>query len=357
MKAVALETKDGYTAVLQEDGTVEKIRGIYEPGETLTVDASMRAETAGDGSGKTVRFRRTRGMIAAAAAALVLVAGGAGTYTMTAQAYSYVSIDVNPSIEYTLNRLDRIIGAEALNGEAQTVVSALEEYGIRGKTLAEALTVTGQILRENGYLTDEEEYLLVNIAPGSERHAPGLQKAAEDVFGDAERTGDVLSLNTSTPATRRTAKKLGISSGRYEEIRAIKAEESGGNPEEITPGAEEIETYRNVPVRELLQDAGKIDAGAPAPGGTQPSPPQNDMPQGQEGAPAPGGTQPSLPQNDMPQGQEGAPAPDGTQPSPPQNDMPQGQEGAPAPDGMQPAQPPQGGIMPGSGNPGGGPPF
>lgn len=50
--------------------------------------------------------------------------------------YAYVGIDINPSIELSINYNNRIAEAKALNRDAETVLNELE---LKGKTVAEAL--------------------------------------------------------------------------------------------------------------------------------------------------------------------------------------------------------------------------
>ena len=91
----------------------------------------------------------------AVCAMLVLVLG-IGGYRFLGMPVSYVSIDVNPSIELVLNRLDRVISAEAYNEDGETILNAVS---VRGLHYTEAIDrmVESDVMRpflgRNGGLT------------------------------------------------------------------------------------------------------------------------------------------------------------------------------------------------------------
>ena len=343
MKAVVLENRDGYAAVLTEEGTVVKVRGTYEVGTTLAPDV-LQTVLVTEQTKKTVRFPHARQIIAAAAALVMVVSGGLGYHTMTAQAYSYVTVDVNPSIEYTLNRLDKVIGVEAVNGNAEGIVSSLTMAGVKGKTLTEALSLTGELLRTEGYLSEAEDYLLFSIVPGDEGRRDRLEQEVTDAFGKAEAEDDILTITASSPADREAAREMNISTGRYAEIRRIEATRQGKAEEEIIPEENVVGQYRDRSVQELFRESGRIPEEAPAEGVQLP---QGDEPEGTPHQSPPGTASPQGEAGDTPQG-----APDGNT-QPPQGEQPPqdtSEGGTQLPQGEQPpqgapegsAQPPQG---------------
>ena len=44
--------------------------------------------------------------------------------------YAEVSLDVNPSIIYSLNKRDRVLDVRAVNDDAESIVKALEQEGV-----------------------------------------------------------------------------------------------------------------------------------------------------------------------------------------------------------------------------------
>lgn len=86
----------------------------------------------------------------AAAVCCLLLLFGMGGYAWLQQPAAYVSIDVNPSVELTLNRLDRVVSAIAYNEEGSDV---LQGVSLKGKTCAEAVDTLLSSDTMQAYLT------------------------------------------------------------------------------------------------------------------------------------------------------------------------------------------------------------
>lgn len=183
----------------------------------------------------------------AAAAALLLGFGGSHIYN-TAIACSYVSLDINPSIEYTLNRQDCVLDVTAVNEDAQEIVEQLKEQGIKKEPLADAISMTADLLQENGYITeDETDYILINVSSDSDQKSESLKKEAQSVFDklNTENEDNIhLTMTESTVSERKEARELGISAGEYKEIKAI--------------GDEDVSKYKDMKVKDLLQNSGEL---------------------------------------------------------------------------------------------------
>ena len=72
-------------------------------------------------------WRRSWFRLAFAVFAAVLLAGAGYAWVQTP--VSYVSIDVNPSIEFALNRFDRVMSVTAYNDEGRDIIEALSLKG------------------------------------------------------------------------------------------------------------------------------------------------------------------------------------------------------------------------------------
>jgi len=71
---------------------------------------------------------------------------------------AHVSIDVNPSIELTLNRMNRVISTYAFNAEGEQMLSAVN---LNGKPYDEAAALLVAEMNDAGYITD---YALVSVS-------------------------------------------------------------------------------------------------------------------------------------------------------------------------------------------------
>ena len=234
MKAVILEIRDGKAAVLAEDGTVVKIKTDRPVGATVEIPA-----VAHSGTPRLVRIA------ASAAAALMLVCSG-GYYTVNAAPYAYVSVDVNPSIEYTINRRHQVIDIEAMNSDGQAIVAQIEERAGKKCSLTEAMEATAGVMRDAAYLdTDSEDYFLVNISTDHEGEKQRLEQEVEQFMVQMQdNTDSSISylLSTSTKKEHREADRQGMSVGRYKSF------------EEAADG-QNVEEYREKPVQEILSGA------------------------------------------------------------------------------------------------------
>ena len=101
--------------------------------EALTPDVLSRIDFTTPqeiyaGPSKTVRLyrrMRTAALAAAACLALAVVSGGVAGY-QNRRVDSVIGIDVNPSIELSVNRRDKVLRAEALNADAREVLDNMD---------------------------------------------------------------------------------------------------------------------------------------------------------------------------------------------------------------------------------------
>lgn len=131
---VVLELREGRAVVLDGSGGFREVaaRQGWRPGDVVPLPGG----------------RKRAGRLAALAACLVLVLAGAGGWLWLSPA-ALVSMDVNPSVELTLNRFRRVLSVRAMNGEGAQLLDA---GGVRGMSADAAV----RTLLGSGYL---EPYL------------------------------------------------------------------------------------------------------------------------------------------------------------------------------------------------------
>lgn len=116
MKAVIVEIKGKYAAILAENGLVSKVRNRnYEIGQEIVLN---------NNKAKLIR------MTAAAAAAIMIFVTPAWAYLTP---YSYVSLDVNPSFEFFVNRFDRVLTVKAFNDDGGEMSKDIDIDGLKTK--------------------------------------------------------------------------------------------------------------------------------------------------------------------------------------------------------------------------------
>ncbi len=129
--------------------------------------------------------RRMRGFAAAAAACICLVFMGGGTFHYhmeNKRVESVIGIDVNPSIEISINRKERVLEARALNAEAQII---MEDMDLEGVDLNVAVNAVIGSMVTHGYLNDLDNAILVTVTNDSVKKARQLRSS---VVEDIEQT-------------------------------------------------------------------------------------------------------------------------------------------------------------------------
>jgi hypothetical protein len=130
---------------------------LTKDGQFLEVD--KRRSTKTDSGEVVVRsgLRTYYKKIAAVAALFILIFFGATWYTP----YGYMTLDVNPSIELSYNRYDRVLKINGLNQEGEEIVSQLPSNN-RLSTM-NTLGILLKVIKDNRYLEAHENILIVDF--------------------------------------------------------------------------------------------------------------------------------------------------------------------------------------------------
>ena len=164
------------------------------------------------------------------------------------QEYSYVSVDVDASVEYSLNRMDRVIKVKPLNKKGEELAATMKKAGVTGSTFDKAVKKTAAVLQEDGYVASTDSGVIVAVSSRSEKKSDNLAKVAADVLvNDDVKTA----VETISMEDRKEARDSGISAGRY----AVTKDITGSDDlDEAT-----IDISKNKSAGELLQIAEEMD--------------------------------------------------------------------------------------------------
>ena len=97
-------------------------------------------------------------VILIAAVLVVLLSIGSWAY---ASPYTFVSLDVNPSIEFTLNRFNRVIDVKAINDDGSEILVSLKN-DIMNNSIDDAVAETVEKIKENGYFDNADFIFTLN---------------------------------------------------------------------------------------------------------------------------------------------------------------------------------------------------
>jgi hypothetical protein len=203
MKAVIVEIRGNRAAALLEDG-----RFVSIPDNAYSVGQEINLLQRESFKKKHHSSFRQRAAAIAASAVLVLSLGGGGlAYAMP---YGTVSIDVNPSIEYTINRFDRVLRVSGINEDGQAVLEAIDRNKLLNRRIDDAVTATLSQLEEEGYLSGEEDAIVFSSGTGSEAHSASLAASLEEKFSPQ---AEIYSVAVSREEIE-TAHKKGTTAGK-----------------------------------------------------------------------------------------------------------------------------------------------
>lgn len=276
MKAVIVDLVGGQAAALCDDGRVVKLADAgYALGQIVEVHAQKRRRP------KWLRFISS----VAAAAVLVTAIGGGVAY---ATPYGVVSLDVNPSLEYTINRFDYVLSVEGVNEDGREMLAGMDKTQLVNRRIGDAIEASVTQLEAGNWLRGESDEIVLAAGTGADAHSERLIRELET---DLCRNRDGLGVRGLTVSREEldAAREEGMSAGRRHMLHELSEREGA----DFVPA-----DWVDRPIRDILQqldrDKGQAsfqpDAPAPIrePGmDAQQTQPGFDRPQfGTESAPA-----------------------------------------------------------------------
>lgn len=142
MKAIIVEIRNNQASLLTDNGCIKTVKNKnYKIGQVIFMSNIKKFSI------------KKISAIAASAAAFILL--GAGTFAY-ASPYTYVSVDVNPSIEYTVNCFDRVINVTAVNDDGEDILNQIS-IDMENQSISDAIENTVEQISKAGYFDGEEQ--------------------------------------------------------------------------------------------------------------------------------------------------------------------------------------------------------
>jgi len=233
--AIIMEIRGKYAAALTRDGSFIRVpNDDYAVGQSIELNDQARSAN---------RRRRLAAVTAMAAGFLMLFLGGWKGYITPA---GVVSLDVNPSIEYSINVFDRVLDITAVNDDGGQILEGMDKQALLYRPVDDAIDATITTLRQNGYLAEATENdVMLSASAGNTRHAEEL---AQRLNARVSRQGDLTVYSVSVTSDEvEHAHTLGTSAGKLYLIEQL--EGASGDGEEIDP-----EDWVGKPVREIIAE-------------------------------------------------------------------------------------------------------
>lgn len=240
MKSVVVEIKAGYAAVLSEDGCISKVKDKnYIIGQVIEMKSS--------------NLKNINKLVMCSALTAMIAIVGVITLWAYKTPYSYVSLDVNPSIEYSLNRFDKVISVTAVNDDGQEILNELELNKLENQKIEDAVAETVNQISEDGYFDNSIDndidggIIIATSGEDQEKSDELAEKLQESLETEIEEIGEDITLETISVGFERVqkAKELGVTPGKLNLVE--KLQNSSSNPESII-----LEEWLNKPVKEIM---------------------------------------------------------------------------------------------------------
>lgn len=231
MKGIVLEIKNNEAAILSDDGAISKAKNKnYKIGQVIRLKEKKIF--------KSKFIASAAGLVAAMA---ISATGAFAYYTPT----SYVSLDVNPSIEYSVNMFDRVLTVKAVNDDGKDIVIDLDA---EHKDITKAVEKTIDKLIEAGYIAeDENSGVVIAVSNPKEDKAEDLAKKIEkEAQKHMDEKGETAKVEVEAVGRERVekARELGVTPGKLNLVEKLK--ESAADPDKI-----KIEEWLDKSVKEI----------------------------------------------------------------------------------------------------------
>ena len=193
MKATVMESDNGKSVILTEDGVFRTVVGSYEVGSEIRY-------------GTPIGRRKVAGRIAAAAACLLMVLS-MGTYSyQNLMVYATVTLDGTAPIQLDLNRHDMVISVKAIDEAGEALAEELLDSGIKGEHFETALARAEQMIAK-AHVGDE-----ISILPHVQCKSSDKLRALTDMIRQEDSisspaAGSDPTVSTEPSGTAPTADK------------------------------------------------------------------------------------------------------------------------------------------------------
>ncbi len=212
MNGIVLEVKDKYCVVMDQGGRLVKVNTATGINVGEEIELTNRP---------TFSVPRVMPAIAAAAVLVLMLFSGLGAY-MYYHPITYVNIDINPGIELSVNRFDRVISAYGINDSGKEFIGKLS---FKNYKVDLAVNDIIAIAQEDKYLSEGQENALVMTVTSDDKASAEqmlveLNTTVEQQLQTKHIASEVIT-KTIEKKEHDDAVKKGVSPGKLEIINKL----------------------------------------------------------------------------------------------------------------------------------------
>ena len=182
MNYLVMETHPAYAVLLDEEGRFLKAANLrYQVGDTVQDIVELQPPKAKS----PAVWKPLSGLAGLAGLAACVCLVFFGYYQPNYTAYGTLRIQINPDVEMTVSRTDRVLGLEGLNEDGETLIAG---YTYQGKNRETATDELVERAIDMGYLSDGDTISITVNSADAEWQAQEetrIQEQLEDRYGES----------------------------------------------------------------------------------------------------------------------------------------------------------------------------
>lgn len=214
-----------------EEAVKARVKTAFEHATPRSIPPILSGAAQSTEKGRIIMMKETKNYaklirrVAGIAAALVLLCGiGVGLFTYQATAVNTtVSLDVNPSVEITVNKGEKVIAVNPLNTDGEAIIGDLD---FKGSDLDVAVYALIGSMLDKGYISEISNSILLSVNSKDETTGAALrERLSTEINAQLQSesfSGAVLSQTvTEDGELKALAETYGISLGKAKLIKQI----------------------------------------------------------------------------------------------------------------------------------------
>lgn len=219
-KGIIMEKGKNKAVVMTQDGAFQKVR--MEHRQHLSIGDEIELPVKFE-----KKFRKTPLLsISAAAVIFIFLIANYAFSIQNSQVAAFVTIDINPSIEASINKNMEVIELTPLNKDATGIINQLSDY--KGKPMDEVISQAVELSKVNGYLQENKDILITTSTYENnkdEQLSKSLNNKVEKIKETIKGTDVAIQSLQASEKEHKAAKESGLSTGKY--LLYIKSKEKG----------------------------------------------------------------------------------------------------------------------------------